>query len=186
MRRSAPIIIVFNGAGSSGKSSTARALQEIASVPLLHFKMDGFLDMLPDKLFNHPDGLTFAPGEADGHKVVTIDVGVVCQKLLTGMRHAVKAMAECGNSLIVDDVVLRNERKEYMEILKDFDLRFVRFNAPLGILEDREKQRGDREIGLARGQFETIRRGDGYDLEVDTSTETPAQVAQRIRDAFFL
>jgi chloramphenicol 3-O phosphotransferase len=40
-------IIILNGVGSAGKSSIARALQDIAMQPYLHVPMDAFLDMLP-------------------------------------------------------------------------------------------------------------------------------------------
>ena len=184
--RRRPIIVIFNGAGSSGKSSTARALQEIAAIPLLHVAMDSYLDMLPESMFGHPDGLTFRPSRIDGHPVIIIEVGIVCRRLLSGMRHAVAAMAKQGNSMIVDDVMLGDEADEYRTLLKDHDVRFVRFNAPLEVLEERERLRGDRELGLARGQYDLIRLGRGYDLEIDAETSTPMQNAQAIRDAFGL
>jgi len=40
-------VIILNGVGSVGKSSTARALQAITAEPFLHVAMDAFLDMLP-------------------------------------------------------------------------------------------------------------------------------------------
>jgi chloramphenicol 3-O phosphotransferase len=180
------IIIILNGVGSSGKSSTARALQEIATVPLLHFSMDSFLDMLPEKLFDHPDGIVFKRSQIDGSPAVSIEVGIVCRRLLSGMRQSVVAMAQSGNSLVVDDVMLGNQANEYRALLKGYCVRFVRFTAPLDVLEERERLRGDREIGLARGQYDLIRRGHGYDLEVDAWANTPIQIAQQIREAFEL
>ncbi len=180
------IIIILNGVGSSGKSSTARALQEMASIPLLHLSMDVFLDMLPEKLFDHRDGLIFNSARIDGNPVISIEVGSVCRKLFSGMRHAVAAMARQGNSLIVDDVMLSDSAAEYRALLEGYDVRFVRLNAPLEVLEERERLRGDRHIGLARGQYDIIRLGEGYDLEVDASVNTPAQNARLILDAFGL
>jgi chloramphenicol 3-O phosphotransferase len=180
------IIIVLNGVGSSGKSATARALQEMASIPLLHFSMDSFLEMLPDRFFNHSDGLTFKASQVDGNAVISVVVGSVGRKLLSGMRHAVASMARQGNSLIVDDVMLNDEATEYRVLLEGYDVRFVRLNAPLDVLEERERLRGDRDIGLARGQYDIISRGDGYDLEVDTSINTPVQTAKLLVDAFGL
>ncbi len=180
------IIIILNGVSSSGKSSTARALQELASVPLLHFSMDSFLEMLPEKLNNHSDGLLFNASHVGEKRVISIEVGAVCNMLLSGMRHAVAAMAQQGNSLIVDDVMLNDEATEYRALLEGYRLRFVRLNAPLEVFEERERRRGDREIGLARGQYDIIRLGHGYDLEVDTSVNTPCQNAKLILDAFGL
>ena len=180
------IIIVLNGVGSSGKSSTAKAVQARASVPLLHVAMDGFLDMLPERFFNHPDGIVFAASEVDGRRLVDVQTGPVCERLMSGMRHAVAAMAAQGNSMIVDDVMLGSEMIEYRKLLTGHDLRFVRLNVPLDVLEARERQRGDREIGLARAQYELVAGGQGYDLELDAGKATPVENAERICAAFGL
>ncbi|HEX2941157.1 MAG TPA: hypothetical protein VHO91_08925, partial [Rhodopila sp.] len=51
------MVIILNGVGSVGKSTTARALQAITARPFLHVAMDTFIDMLPAHLIGHPDGL---------------------------------------------------------------------------------------------------------------------------------
>jgi two-component system catabolic regulation response regulator CreB len=48
-----------NGVGSAGKGSIAKALQTITREPFLHVAMDEFLDMLPETLWGHPDGIVF-------------------------------------------------------------------------------------------------------------------------------
>jgi chloramphenicol 3-O phosphotransferase len=165
---------------------TACALREMSSIPLLHFSMDSFLEMLPERLFNHSDGMIFKASQVGGNPVISIEIGSVCRRLLSGMRHAVEAMASQGNSLVVDDVMLKNEVTEYRALLEGYDVRFVRFNVPLEVLEERERLRGDREIGLARGQYDSIRLGEGYDLEIDASVNTPTQNAKLILEAFGL
>jgi chloramphenicol 3-O phosphotransferase len=40
-------IVLINGVSSVGKGSVAKALQKIASRPMLHVQMDAFLEMLP-------------------------------------------------------------------------------------------------------------------------------------------
>lgn len=71
-------------------------------------------------------------------------------------------------------------------MLQDYDLRIVGLRAPLEIVEARERARGDREIGLARWQFERVHRDRQYDLELDTSVESPEASAARIVRAFHL
>jgi chloramphenicol 3-O phosphotransferase len=107
-------------------------------------------------------------------------VGEVGRRALDGMRHAVAALAARGNSLIVDDVMLEGEADIYRRLLAGCDLRLVGLHAPLEVLEARERARGDREIGLARGQAGRVHRGVVYDLEVDTSQATPDEIAARI------
>lgn len=186
MKEERQIIIVFNGVGSSGKSSTARELQEQASLPLLHVAMDAFLDMLPARMFGDPDGLVFRQSQDDGKMSIDIETGAVCQRLLGGMRQSILAMAQMGNSMIVDEVLAGDAVFDYQQLLAGFDVRFVGFFMPLNVLEEREAKRGDREIGLARGQFPTIRRGIGYDLELDNPSATPRENATTIRSAFGL
>jgi chloramphenicol 3-O phosphotransferase len=65
-------------------------------------------------------------------------------------------------------------------------VRFVGLFASLDVLEERERQRGDRRIGLARWQFARVHQDITYDLQIDTTTGTPAENAQTIRTAFGL
>ena len=180
-------VIILNGVGSVGKTSTARALQQIAASPLLHVSMDTFIAMLPDRMFGHPDGMVFEPSDDNGKPSILVRSGSVMARTMSGMRHAIAAMAEQGNDLVVDDVMIGNgEAQAYRALLSRFDMRMVGLFAPLDVLETRERARGDREIGLARWQYERVHRGLSYDLELDTAASTPAEIAGRIRDAFDL
>jgi chloramphenicol 3-O phosphotransferase len=180
-------IIILNGVGSVGKSSTAKALQAIASVPFLRVSMDSFFDMLPEGMTGHPEGVVFEATEHDGELLVVIKTGPVMERAMRGMRHAIAAMARQGNDLIVDDVMLgRGEGQEYRELLDPFELRFVGLFAPLDVLEARERERGDRLIGLARWQFDRVHNGLSYDLEIDTTIASPLECAHKIKTAFKL
>lgn len=182
-----PWIIILNGVGSAGKSSTARALQAIAATPLLHMSMDGFLDMLPPRLFGHPDGLVFEPGIEDGHPAIAIRGGPVLGRAMAGMRQAVAAMATAGNHLVVDEVIINPATADaYRALLAGMRLRWVGLFAPLDVLEARERARGDREIGLARWQVPRVHAGMDYDLRLDMAALTPEAAALRIRDSFGL
>ena len=181
------LVIVLNGVGSAGKSSTARALQEICARPLLHVAMDDFIGMMPERMFGHPDGLVFEAGEEDGNPVVQVGSGPVMKRAMSGMRHAIAAMAARGNDLIVDDVMFdAREAQEYRELLAGFDLRMVGLFASLEVLEQRERARGDREIGLARWQYKRVHQDMVYDLEIDTDAATAMQSAEMIRERFGL
>ena len=182
-----PQVVILNGIGSVGKSSTAKALQAITSKPFLHVAMDAFLDMLPERMLAHPDGLLFEAVQDNGKPVIAITTGPVLERVMRGMRHAVAAMAAQGNNLIVDEVIIEAQAvQEYRDLLSPFDLRLVGLFAQLDVLEARENARGDREIGLARWQYDRVHRGIAYDLEVDTAAMTPAECARLIRDTFGL
>jgi chloramphenicol 3-O phosphotransferase len=182
-----PQVIILNGIGSVGKSTTARALQSIASRPFLHVSMDAFLDMLPEELLAHPNGLVFEAALDDGKPIIAIRSGPVLQRAMRGMRHAVAAMAAQGNNIIVDEVMIEPQTaQEYRDLLRSFDLRLVGLFAPLDVLEARERSRRDREVGLARWQYGRVHRNVAYDLELDTTAALPTECARLIRDAFGL
>jgi chloramphenicol 3-O phosphotransferase len=166
-------IVILNGVGSSGKSSIARALQDIAVGPYLHVAMDAFLDMLPAAYWDHPDGFSYEPMSGALGPAMAIRTGKVGERLLSGMRHAVAALAAQGNNLIVDDVMLGSEMDDCRTLLADFQVFVIAIRAPLYVLEERERQRGDRSIGLARWQYDIVHRGMNCDIEIDTSADTP-------------
>ena len=95
-------------------------------------------------------------------------------------------MAEQGNNLIVDDVLLGPASADYARLLSPFEVCRVGVFASLDILEARERQRGDRLIGLARWQYDRVHQGMVYDLEVDTGSASPMQCADLIRSRFRL
>jgi len=182
---SAARVVLLNGVGSVGKSSIARALQEIASSPFLHVQMDAFIEMLPKAYLDHPVGLTFTTVEENGKPSVVIGNGPVTARAFRGMRRAIAAMAAEGNDLIVDDVLIGGA-DDYDRLLSGFRFYKVGVFAPLDVLEAREAQRGDRMIGLARWQFDRVHKGIRYDLEIDAATATPEACAALIKERFGL
>jgi chloramphenicol 3-O phosphotransferase len=185
--KTATRIVLLNGVGSAGKSAIAKALQELTRTPFLHVQMDAFIEMMPEASLDHPDGLTFGTVQNDGKPSVIIRSGSFAERVFRGMRHAIAALAAQGNDLIVDDVLLgESARREYGELLAPFAVFRVGVFAPLDLLEERERQRGDRMIGLARWQYDRVHAGMTYDLEVDTSRATPLECADLIRQKFGL
>ncbi len=176
-------VIVLNGVSSVGKTSVAKAIQRFAYKPFLHVQMDDFLAMLPPRALKHQDGLVF---ERIDSQTIEVRSGHLVERALQGMRYAIASMAERGNHMIVDDVFFGNEDIEYRRLLEHFDFRLVGLFAPIKVVRERERDRGDREIGLANGQFERIHKGRIYDLTVDTSKEPPESVAKKIIEAFSL
>jgi len=112
----------------------------------------------------------------------------VFPKLLSGFHHSLVALAQCGNNMIVDHVLVEGEEPhhwltECLTLLAPFDVCFVGVRCSLEELERREQQRGDRPTGLARWQYTRIHRQVIYDIEVDTSSHTAGECATRIQAA---
>ncbi len=178
-----PKIVVLNGVSSVGKTSVAKGIQSCAQRGFLHVQMDDFLEMLPLRAFGNRDGLVF---ERIDSQTIDVQSGDLVRRALAGMRGAVASMAECGNNIVVDDVFFADEDSEYRRLLERYDYRLVGLFAPLEVVQTRERMRGDRDIGLAKGQFESVHKDRVYDLEVDTSKKSPDQIAKEICEAFSL
>jgi len=111
----------------------------------------------------------------------TIVPGPVGQRLASGMRAALAAFARAGNAVLVDDVFIdRAWLDEWRTELAGVELLLVGVMAPLNVLEERERARGNRVAGEARAQVDLIHDGVEYDLTVDTSRQSPDECARSI------
>jgi GNAT superfamily N-acetyltransferase len=91
-------------------------------------------------------------------------------------------LAKQGHHLIIDDVSFgKKQVDEWKELLKPFKVLWIGVNAPLPILEQREKERGNRVLGSARGQFHKVHADATYDLEIDTHHATLAENVDKIK-----
>jgi len=172
-------VIVLNGVGSVGKTSIAKAFQAASAEVWLHVQMDSFLDMLPERCMDDPEGLRFIrhPGPPPE---VEIRTGAAISRLVAGMRAAVAGLARAGNNVILDDVLIDEDGSAHREALAGLDVFWVGLVAPLAVIEAREQARGDRAIGLARWQFPRVHKHMTYDLVVDAAESSPADIARLI------
>lgn len=180
------MIIVLNGTSSAGKSSIAKALQSLAKRPLLHVQMDSFLEMMPARYANHPDAFLFETTTVDGSPEVSIETGPYGEALMMGMRRAFASLADAGLDLIIDDVLITGDADAYRDALTGHDVKWVGVQSTLDVAETRERDRGDRMIGLARWQHPRVHVGIHYDLILDTTDTSADACAAQIRDAFDL
>ena len=102
---------------------------------------------------------------------------------LSGFHASAASIARAGNWIIVDHV-LENPKwlDECVELFDGMEVIFVGLHCPLEELERRERERGDRQKGLARYQFERVHAHDVYDIQVDSSTNTIEECASVIAD----
>jgi chloramphenicol 3-O phosphotransferase len=132
--------------------------------------MDGFLDMLPARLQDHPSTFRYLAGPGG----TAIRTGPDGDRLMAGFRGAVAALAAAGNDLIVDEVWLQGEPPDYARLPAPCRVLRVGLFVALDVLEARERARGDRMPGLARAQVAEVHRGVAYDLELDGTAPPPA------------
>lgn len=150
-------IIVLNGPSSAGKSTLARAIQAQAELPFLRFSPDLLLfggEVLPPR---HGRGGPFAWEK-------------MRPQLFEGYFRCLPALAGAGNNLVVDFIIETREQLERLvALLGGFDVFLVGVHCPLPELERREALRGDRGLGDARRDLQSVHSFTVYDFEVDSS-----------------
>jgi chloramphenicol 3-O phosphotransferase len=181
-------IIYLNGPSSSGKTTLAKALQHAFEEPFLHVGIDKIIGWMPEKVNNWtggdaPLGYSWKQGiDESGNPIQELQIGPYAKKIAKTFQEVVLLLAEMGHNLIIDDVSFgKSQVDEWKELLKNFKVLWVGVNAPLAILEQREKERGNRIIGSARGQFHGVHAGATYDLEIDTHHATLDENIEKIK-----
>ncbi|MFF5015263.1 AAA family ATPase [Streptomyces sp. NPDC001165] len=158
-------VILLNGTSSSGKSSIARALLDLLDGTWFHMPVDAFHSMRCDKPM------------ADEDLQAEID------RTAKGFHRAVAGMAAGGNNVVVDHPLSRRWRLlDLLDLLVSEDTVLIGVHCPLPELERRERERGDRQVGLAAMQYDQVHSHGVHDLAVDTSLLSPEECALRIRD----
>ncbi len=170
-------VIYLNGTSSAGKTTLAQALLDVLEEPYLYFSINLF-DEIPSR------------------KQIKRGLIPDIRYLELGFTRCIAALAGSGNNVIVDDVIAPPRHlpagqefdvldllRQRVMMLNSFDVLFVKVFCPLNELERREIARGDRKVGLARSQYDMVHRYAVYDVEVNTSTETPEDAAARVLKA---
>ena len=162
-------IIFFNGATSSGKTTLAKVLQEKLDEPYMYVSVDDFINLYPEKYLN--------PTNQEEMQITW----QLILNVISGMNKSLAALAKTGNNINLDHL-LQEEGwlEDCVESWQGLDVLFIGLRCPLEVLEQREKERGDRNIGNARYQFDRVHRHNIYDLELDTSVLDVDECVNRI------
>lgn len=180
----------MNGATSSGKTTLAKALQNALKDPFLHLGIDKLIDWMPEKV-NNLAGTDEVPGfywESSSDSLETphfhIRTGFFAEKVISCLKDLVKLLANSGFNIILEDVALKpNEVTKWRKELKGYSTLYVGVQAPLEVLEEREKSRKNRKIGSARGQYFHIHKDVDYDLILNTHTHSTKSNVSMIQNA---
>ncbi|MCH2157044.1 MAG: chloramphenicol phosphotransferase CPT family protein [Opitutales bacterium] len=146
------IAIILNGTSSSGKSSIAKRLQARSRVPMIHASLDTFTDMF--------DWKSVLEADQRGCHAAGVD----------NFHRCLPVLASSSYPIVVDHVFEKMAWHEAcFRALESRSIFFVGVYCPLLVLEERERARGDRRVGLARMQYERVHDGKDYDLELNTA-----------------
>ncbi len=171
-------IILLNGTSSSGKSSILATLQNILEEPYLNAGLDKFIWMLPSRYLNRPlwDDVLGLAREA----------GVMGHRLASGMHQTIAVLSRSGLNVLADHVLVEPAWvQECAELLADLPAYLMGIRCPLEVVEQRERERRDRTLGQARAQIERVHTHGLYDFEVDTSTTSVEDCAERIANYLY-
>jgi chloramphenicol 3-O phosphotransferase len=185
-------IIFLNGCSSSGKTSIAKALQQLSSEPLLHMGTDWIGSTLPEKFCDMGDKSKegfyyFEESKNSRGKIVSVKRGILGEKFFNKAAEAIKVISESNVKIILDEVLVNQDGiNSYLKWFTREEILFVKIFADYDVLIKREQDRGDRIIGFVNGQFDLVHNFiDDYDLEIDTGEISPNESAKKILDNFF-
>jgi chloramphenicol 3-O phosphotransferase len=174
-------VIFLNGTTSAGKTSLAEALQDHLPGVWLRIGIDDGFAMLGRRYHGDQQGFWFDPDDAGA---VRLNFGPAGLAALSAYRRAAAAIAAGGANVIIDDVLLsRGFLDDWLAVLPDVPIMMIGVHCALAVLESRERARGDRMIGQARGQLPHVHADARYDIEVDTGITPIAACAGIIADA---
>jgi chloramphenicol 3-O phosphotransferase len=182
-------IIFLNGTSSAGKTTLAHALQDKLEQPFQHMALDQFRDGLPAKYrgLNAPagttgaNGLNVVPVNSGDRTWTEVRFGPVGERVLRGMRRSIVTMADAGNNIIIDDILLSSVfLDDYLSVMTEQTIYFVGVRCPLPVIARREATRLGRFPGTAESHFERCHAHRLYDVEVDTSAMSPEACAIRV------
>ena len=183
-------IIYLNGPSSSGKTHLAEALQEAFAEPYLHLGIDKIIGFMPAKINNWeggsaPLGFSWEPAiDPTGHPIYQIHAGPFAKKISRTLKDIAVLLASQHYNLIIDDVAFGAiEVEEWKQTFKNYSVLYVGVVTPLDVLELRERARGDRFLGSARGQYFKVHENVAYDLEIDTHAQTVEENIDKIKEA---
>ncbi len=176
---SPPRVLVLNGGSSAGKSSVARELQTLLDGVWLRLGVDTLIDAAPPSLLDR-GGLVLS---GDGAVEVGADFIAVEGFWMAGLAR----MAEAGARLLIEDGFVSGPpaQDRWRDALGPLPVGWVGIRCDPDVAAERERRRGDRVPGMAGAQALAVHEGIGYDLEVDTTSESPATVADTIHRHFF-
>jgi len=179
-----PFAIMLNGTTSCGKTSISWALANLSSKPMLMTGCDKCWAMIPRSKL--ADWFEFVPGKDEegketAHWIPTPQLG---QKLYDAAPKIARLLVDQGFNVIIDEVILDDRAlKMYADALEGIPVYFVGVHCSLGALEEREKLRCDRPLGLARRQLPLVHSSTRhYDIQISTEHKEPADCAKEILD----
>ncbi len=178
-------IVILNGTSSAGKTTLARAFRDdraAAGECWLVIALDDYFWLLPHQWFRggghhgpfSEAGVWLEPSEEGP----ILRLGELGRRLFAAYRRTAALWAHAGFDVVVDDVAFDEEAvRDWHDALDGLAVTWVAVQCEPEVADRRERERGDRMIGMARA-LSGVHRCAPSDLVVDT-TELPVAEATR-------
>ncbi len=155
-------VILLNGPSSAGKSSIAKALQQL----LLDSGTDAFILSLDDYL-------QMSASEPIWEDDVFVIMPHMCEDIAAALQD--------GKTVIIDHVITSARiYRALNNAVAGFQMKTVLVSCDVETLRLREAERGDRCAGSAEASLQYLYPKTGYDLCVDSSEARSAVLAEKI------
>ncbi len=178
------ITVVLNGTSSAGKTSLAEAIRAVSPLAWQISGIDTFLALQPDAMFALPgadavsDGFTWSAAPVDGVACWDVRLGAQGLRFARAVHQYWAASAAEGINRVIDHVLLNSAMAaDLMTRLAPHRPLYVGVRCSADVIDERERQRGDRVIGQGRGIGSHVHNYVPYALEVDTSVLTTEDAA---------
>jgi len=159
-----PRIIVIDGASSSGRTSLTKRFAQASSERYCACHIDEFIRKLPVQIW----------GRCSDTDAGWAEIGMMFNTFLfdVSQRH---------DRIVADGYYKQDEARDHLFSLFGRERVFyVQLFCELEELERRERLRGDRRLGLARSQFDSIYAFTDYDIRVDSTDASVEDCASQL------
>jgi chloramphenicol 3-O phosphotransferase len=177
-------LIVLNGGSSSGKTSVARAFQELTPECWMHLGIDLFWYGIPQSQLDlqhvRPEYYTWdVVVEADGLQWFSVTPGPLLDKAMHARYRAIRVYLEEGMNVIADDLIWKRDwLVDFLRIFEGYEVWMVGIHVSDDKGIGREAERYNRVPGTNRGSARAAHADAEYDFELD-STEVPTLALAR-------
>ncbi|HBR70870.1 TPA: hypothetical protein DIC20_02380 [Candidatus Dependentiae bacterium] len=184
MKNKQGLIIVLYGAPAAGKTTIARALQELSEEPLYLLGLDAWAEnIMPSKFY-------FGREQEKGFSCYSVDdelrvkFGPIAQQSMKAFHQMVGELALRGHSVVLDHIFLDEEwLKDCEKYWKGLSVIWVHLDVPLDELIRREAQRkkiGENAQAHLQYCVRCLHKNMPQSLKINTAQISPEESAKLI------
>jgi chloramphenicol 3-O phosphotransferase len=183
-------LIVLNGGSSSGKTSVARAFQELTPECWMHLGIDLFWFAIPQSQLDmkqvRPEYHTWdVDVDADGLAWFNLTPGPLLERAMHARYRAIRVFLEDGINVISDDLIwTRDWLVDFLRIFEGFEVWLVGVHVSDEEGARREAERHSGIAGTNRGSARAAHADLEYDFELDTTCDPMPALAHELLEKY--